>query len=110
MPFYFVDPEVYKKYRDQVVEMAQSIQINYPEHMPAEKRKPGFSDEQIAEKLGIDARTVSEIRCVAERETYDVDEWEKAVEFKDRQCRGYADRGLSFTTKKYFEAKKAAKD
>ena len=107
MPFYFVDPEVYKKYRDQVIEMAQSIQINYPEHMPAEKRKPGFSDEEIAEKLGIEARTVSEIRCVAKREFYGVDEWEKAVEFKDRQCRSYADQGLSFTTKKYFEAKKA---
>lgn len=107
MPFYFVDPEVYKKYRDQVVEMSQSIQINYPEHMPAEKRRPGFSDEQIAEKLGLDARTVAEIRCVAEREAYDVDEWERAVEFKDRQCRGYAEQGLSFTTKKYIAAKKA---
>lgn len=109
MPFYFVDPEVYKEYRDQVVGMAQSIQINYPEHMPAEKRKPGFSDEEIAQKLGLDARTVSEIRCVAERDAYGVDEWEKAVEFKDRQCRGYADRGLAFTTKKYFDAKKAEK-
>ena len=74
MPFYFVDPEVYRQYRDRVVEMAQSIQINYVEHLPAEKRKPGFSDEEIAEKLGLDARTVSEIRCVAEREMYDVDD------------------------------------
>ena len=109
MPFYFVDPEVYKKYRDQVVEMSQSIQVNYPEHMPAHLRKPGFSDEEIAEKLGLDARTVSEIRCVAERETYDVDEWEKAVEFKDRACRGYAEQGLSFTTKKYFKKRKSDK-
>ena len=59
MPFYFIDPEVYRKYRDRVVEMAQSIQVNYVEHLPAEKRKPGFSDEEIAEKLGLDARTVS---------------------------------------------------
>ena len=109
MPFFFVDPEVYRTYRDRVVAMSQSIQVNYPEHMPAERRQPGLSDEEIAERLGLDARTVSEIRCVAEREFYDVDEWEKAVEFKDRQCRGYAERGLSFTTKKYFDAKKAEK-
>jgi len=109
MAFYFVDPEIYRKYRDQVVEMAQSIQVNYPEHMPADQRQPGFSDEQIGDKLGLDPRTVAEIRCVAEREAYDVDEWEKAVAFKDKQCRGYAEQGLSFTTKKYFDARKAKK-
>lgn len=103
MSFFFVDPDVYKKYRSRVVEMSQSIQINYQEHLPSEKRTTGFSDEQIANKLGLDVRTVIEIRCVAERDQYDIDEFEKALDFKERTCRGYAKQGLAFVTKKYLK-------
>jgi len=98
---YFVDPETYRAYRDRVLELSQSIQINYPEHLPPEKRRPGLSDEQIADRLGIDVFTAREIRCVAEREYYGLDEWQKALEFKERACRDYARRGLSSVTKKY---------
>lgn len=103
MSFFFVEPEIYKQYKDEVLKYSQAVQINYPEHMPAEKRKPGLSDAQIGEKLGLDARTVTEIRCVAEREFYGIEEWEKAIEFKDKACRGYAEQGLSHTTKKYLK-------
>lgn len=98
---YFVDPETYRAYKDRVLELSQSIQINYPEHLPPEKRRPGLSDEQIAERLGLDVFTAREIRCVAEREYYGLDEWQKALDFKDRACREYARRGLSSVTKKY---------
>jgi putative NIF3 family GTP cyclohydrolase 1 type 2 len=101
VPFLFVEPEVYEKYKEEVLALSQAIQINYPEHMPADKRRPGLTDKQIAERLGLDERTVVEIRCVAEREYYPIDEWEKAREFKDRVCRGYAEQGLAFVTKKY---------
>ena len=50
---YFIDPEIYKKYRDAVIALSQSIQINYPENLSPEKR-PGLSDEQIAAELGIE--------------------------------------------------------
>ncbi len=103
---YFIEPETYLKYRDQVMEFSQSVQINYAEHLPPEKRKPGLSDEQIAEKLGLDVFTVREIRCVAERQYYGLDEWQKALEFKERACREYAVSGMSSVTKKYFTAKK----
>ena len=83
MSFFFVDPEVYNKYKDQILEMAQSIQVNYVEHMAPEKRKPGYSDEQIAEKLGLDVRVVREIRCVGEREYYGIDEWERPRSLKN---------------------------
>ena len=106
MSFFYIDPETYQQYRDQVIEMSQSIQVNYPENLPPETRRPGFSDEQIAEKLGLDTATVREIRCVAEREYYGLDEWQKAIEFKERTCRGYAERGLSSVTKRYFDARK----
>ena len=109
MGFYFVDPELYRKYKDQVLSMSQAIQINYTEHLPPEKRQPGFSDRQIAEKLGIEERVVREIRCVAERDYYPVDEWERALEFKDRACKGYSENGVAYTTKKYIDRAKAAK-
>ena len=98
---YFIDPEIYKKYRDAVIELSQSIQINYPENLSPEKRKPGLSDEQIAAELGIEVNVAREVRCVAEREFYTLDEWQKALIFKERACREYAERGLSSVTQKY---------
>ena len=103
MGFYFVDPETYKKYRDDVMQYSQSVQVNYQEFLPKEKRKPGLSDKQIAEKLGIEERVVREIRVVAERDKYTIDEWEKAIEFKDNACRNYVKSGLSSVTKKYIK-------
>lgn len=108
MGFYFVDPDVYREYKDRVLEMSQAIQINYPEHLPPEKRKPGFSDRQIAEKLGLEERVVREIRCVAEREYYPVEEWERALAFKDRACRDFAVGGVAATTKKYIKKNRQA--
>ena len=103
---YFVDPKTYYAFKDRVLELSQSIQINYPEHLPPSKRRPGLSDEQIAERLGFDVFTAREIRCVAEREYYGLDEWQKALAFKERACRGYAKTGLSSATKKYLPKRK----
>ena len=110
MGFFFVDAETYNKHKDEVLALSQSIQINYVEHMPAEKRRPGLSDTQIAEKLGLDERTVREIRCVGDREYYPIDEWEKALEFKEERCRGYARQGMSSATKKYVDRARALKN
>jgi len=106
MGFYFVDPALYKKYREQVIGMSQSIQVNYQEHLPREKRKPGFSDRQIADKLGLEERAVREIRIVAEREYYPIDEWEKALKFKDETCRNFAREGLAGLTRKFRKREK----
>ncbi len=108
MGFYFVDPETYKKYKDEVMQYSQSVQINYQEFLPEERRQPGLSDKQIAEKLGLEERVVREIRVVAERDKYPIDEWEKALEFKDKACRDYAKSGISSVTKKYL--KKSTKE
>jgi hypothetical protein len=40
---FYIEPEIYRKYRDQVIALSQSIQVNYPENLPPEKRKPGLS-------------------------------------------------------------------
>jgi ribosome-binding protein aMBF1 (putative translation factor) len=105
MSFFFVDPEIYRKYKDEVLRLSDSVQINFQEQLPAAERRRGLSDREIAEKLGLDERTVREIRVVAERDTYDLDEWEKAIEFKDKACRAFARHGISYVFKYKNEVK-----
>ncbi len=101
MGFYFVDPETYEKYKNEVLELSHAVQINFQEHLPADKRRPGFSDKQIAEKLGIEEKVVREIRCVAERDKYSLDEFEEAIRFKEKACREYSVKGMSAAMEKY---------
>jgi hypothetical protein len=73
-----LDPEVYRRYKDEVLRLCNSFQrIGHR----------GLSDREIAERLGLDERTVTEIRCVGERDLYGLDEWDRAIEFKRRACR-----------------------
>ncbi|MDX1404605.1 MAG: hypothetical protein R3192_08705 [Woeseiaceae bacterium] len=106
MGFYFVDPDTYNKYKDEILELSHAVQINFQEQLPADKRRPGLSDKQIAEKLGLDIQVVREIRCVAERDKYPLDEFEEAIRFKDKACRDYARRGMSSVMEKYVKASK----
>ena len=75
MGVFKLDPDVYTRWKDEVLKLSNSFQ---------RIDRPGLSDKQIAAKLGLDERTVTEIRCVAERDCYGLDEWEKAIEFKRR--------------------------
>jgi hypothetical protein len=106
MGFYFVDPETYEKYKDEVLALSHAVQVNFQEQLPAEKRQPGFSDKQIAEKLGLELQVVREIRCVAERDKYPLDEFEEAIRFKDKACRDYSVRGMSAVMEKYVKGAK----
>ncbi len=106
MGFYFVDPETYKKYKDEILELSHAVQINFQEHLPADKRRPGLSDKQIAEKLGIEENVVREIRCVAERDKYSLDEFEEAIRFKEKSCREYSVKGMSAVMEKYVKQSK----
>ncbi len=100
MAFFFIDPETYHRHREEILELSNSIQIDIHEHLPREKRRRGLSDREIAERLDLDERTVREIRVVAERDYYDIEEWDKAVEFKDKACRAFAEEGLSYVYKR----------
>jgi hypothetical protein len=81
MGIFRLDPEVYRRYRDEVFRLSNSLQrIGHR----------GLSDGEIAERLGLDERTVTEIRCVAERDAYPLEEWEKAIEFKRKAARDWA--------------------
>ena len=106
MSFYFVDPEIYKKYKDEVLALSHAVQINFQEQLPPEKRRPGLSDAQIGEKLGLDQQVVREIRCVAERDKYPIEKFEEAVRFKDKACREYARGGMASAMRKYVQRAK----
>ena len=106
MGFYFVDPQTYKKYKDEVLELSHAVQINFQEHLPADKRQPGLSDKQIAEKLGLEEQVVREIRCVGERDKYSLDEFEEAIRFKQKACRDYSVKGMSAVMEKYVKNSK----
>ena len=99
MTFFYVDPKLYQQYREQVIELSNSIQVDINEHLPQGKRKRGLSDLEIAEKIGLDERTVKEIRVVAERDYYSLDEWEKALEFKRKACREYVENRIGLKPK-----------
>ena len=101
MSFFFLDPETYKKYKDEVIGLSNSLQVDINEHLPAEQRRGGLSDAQIAERMGLEEQVVREIRVVAERDFYPIDEWQKAIAFKEEACRAYQKRGVSYATKKY---------
>ncbi|MBI3456794.1 MAG: response regulator transcription factor [Candidatus Rokubacteria bacterium] len=80
MGIFSLDPEVYARHREEVLRLSNSFQ---------RIGRRGLSDREIAERLGLDERTVTEIRCVAERDCYDLDEWARAIEFKRRACRDW---------------------
>ena len=98
MGVFTVDPTVYRRYKDEVLRLSNSFQRNIKIDLP--NRMRGLSDKEIAERLGLDERTVSEIRCVAERDCYGLDEWERAIAFKEKACREY----LEGTRKKIAES------
>ena len=81
MAFFTLDPEIYARHKDEVLRLSNSFQT-------IERR--GLSDREIAERLGLDERTVTEIRCVAERDRYPLEEWERAIEFKKKAALEWA--------------------
>jgi hypothetical protein len=81
MGIFKLDPEVYRQHRDEVLRLSNSFQ---------RIGQRGLSDREIAARLGLDERTVTEIRCVVERDVYSLDEWERAIEFKRTACLEWA--------------------
>jgi hypothetical protein len=99
MGFFFIDPDVYQRYKDEVLRLSNSFQVNIHEQLSDEQRQRGLSDREIAVRLGLEEHVVREIRVVAERDYYPIDEWQDAIAFKDKACRAFAKHGNSYVFK-----------
>lgn len=85
MSVFRLDPDVYRRWKDEILRLSNSFQTI---------GQRGLSDREIAERLGLDERLVTEIRCVAERDCYPLEEWERAIEFKRRAALDWQSRAL----------------
>ena len=81
----YVSPELYNKYKQQILEMSPAIQ--YYEGTQIIRETSCLSDQEIAEKLGLDVSDVTEIRCIAEIELLPPDTWMKSAQWKQAKAR-----------------------
>ena len=93
--FHVVDPDLYDRYRVEVLALTNSYQVDINEFLPNDgTRKRGLSDAEIAERLGLDIRDVTEIRVVAEHDEYPIEEYEASARFKDAAAASYLEGGV----------------
>ena len=76
----YISPELYHKYKHQVLEMGLAIQ--YYEGTTAIRESSSLSDQEIADRLGLDVNDVIEIRCIAEIDLLPADAWIKSDNWK----------------------------
>lgn len=76
----YVSPELYHKYKHQVLEMSPAIQ--YYEGTTMQRESSCLTDQEIAERLGLDVEDVTEIRCIAEIDLLPADAWLKSENWK----------------------------
>ena len=92
--FHVVDPDLYERYRNQILELGNSHQRNINEFLPDSSRGRAWTDAEIAKHLGLDIRDVTEIRVVAEHDKYGIEEYEASARFKDAASASYRDGGV----------------
>jgi len=89
--FKYVSPEIYDKYKHQVLEMSPAIQ--YYEGTTLIRKSSCLTDREIAERLGLDVDEVTEIRCIAEIDLLPADTWLKSANWKrERAQKSFSSR------------------
>ena len=81
----YVSPELYEKYKRQILEMSPAIQ--YYEGTMAQRESSSLSDQEIADRLGLDVDEVTEIRCIAEVDLLPADSWINSDNWKRETAR-----------------------
>jgi hypothetical protein len=76
----YVLPELYHKYKRQILEMSPAIQ--YYEGTTMRRESSCLTDQEIADRLGLDVEDVTEIRCIAEIDLLPADTWLKSEKWK----------------------------
>ena len=81
----YISPELYNKYKHQVLEM--SLAIQYYEGTTLRRESSSLSDQEIADRLGLDVDDVTEIRCIAEVDLLSEDAWLESDNWKREMTR-----------------------
>ena len=81
----YVSPELYNKYKHQVLEMSPAIQCY--EGTTLVRESSCLPDIEIAERLSLDVEDVTEIRCIAEIDLLPADTWLKSESDKQEKIR-----------------------
>ena len=81
----YVSPELYNKYKHKIIEMSPAIQCY--EGIRLVRDSSCLTDEEIAERLGLDVEDVTEIRCIAEIELLPADAWLQSERHKREKAR-----------------------
>jgi len=76
----YVSPELYNKYKHQVLEMSPAIQ--YYEGTTLIRESSCLTDREIADRLGLAVDEVTEIRCIAEIDLLPADTWLRSANWK----------------------------
>ena len=76
----YVSPELYNKYKHQVLEMSPAIQ--YYEGTTLIRESSCLTDQEIADRLGLAVDEVTEIRCIAEIDLLPADTWLRSANWK----------------------------
>lgn len=91
MPKY-ISPELYNKYKSQVLEMSPAIQ--YYQGTVLQRESSSLSDQEIAERLGLEVEDVTEIRCMAEID-FPLNTWIHSLNWKREKARNFSGRKQS---------------
>jgi len=76
----YISSELYHKYKHQGLEMSPAIQ--YYEGTTLQRESSRLTDQEIADRLGLDADEVTEMRCIAEIDLLPADAWLKSENWK----------------------------
>lgn len=80
----FVSPELYNKYKQQVLDMSLAVQ-NYI-GIEQQRDSSCLTDKEIAQKLGLKVDDVREIRTIAQNDLHTADAWIESDREKRRKC------------------------
>ena len=76
----FVNPDLYKRYKDEVWKLT-----NAQQRYESGKAHRGLSDEEIAERLELKVEEVTEIRCIVENEMISLEKYLDAEGTKEQR-------------------------
>ena len=83
--FKYVSPKLYNKYKQQIFEMGLMFQECTGNTVLRETNS--LTDQEIADKLGLDVNDVENIRCIAEVDCLPYNIWTESAEGVEEKAR-----------------------